>query len=164
MQNHCDSSTLIVNYIRAISYSWIILCHLKFAMKKDGPIIVIDDDTDDTELFKEVLSSLVTNEIVLLNDSTIVIDYLLKENCHPFLIISDISMPKMNGFELRDAMLNEPQIVEKKIPFLYFTSAWNEFTSEEAFKRPINGFFQKPNSIEKLKEVLGDLIDYWKER
>lgn len=133
-------------------------------MKKDGPIIVIDDDADDTELFNQVLSSLVTNEIVILNDSTIVIDYLLKENCHPFLIISDISMPKMNGFELRDAMLDETQIVEKKITFLYFTSAWTEFTSEEAFKRPINGFFQKPNSIEKLKEVLSDLIDYWKNK
>lgn len=133
-------------------------------MKKDGPIVVIDDDQDDREFFKEVLSSLVPNEIVLLSDSTLVVDYLLKENCHPFLIISDISMPKMNGFELRDAMLQETQIVEKKIPFLYFTSAWNQFTSEEAFKRPINGFFHKPNSIETLKEVLGDLILYWKGR
>lgn len=138
--------------------------NLNFAMKKDGPIVVIDDDQDDREFFKEVLSSLVPNEIVLLSDSTLVVDYLLKENCHPFLIISDISMPKMNGFELRDAMLQETQIVEKKIPFLYFTSAWNQFTSEEAFKRPINGFFHKPNSIETLKEVLGDLILYWKGR
>ena len=133
-------------------------------MKKDGPIVIIDDDSDDIEFFKEVLSDIVPNEIVLLKDSTLVVDYLCQENCHPFLIISDISMPKMNGFELRDAMLQEAQIVEKKIPFLYFTNAWNEFTSEEAFKRPINGFFHKPNSIENLKEVLGDLIDYWKER
>lgn len=133
-------------------------------MKKDGPILVIDDDQDDRDFFKEVLSSLVPNEIMLLSDSTLVVDYLLQENCHPFLIISDISMPKMNGFELRDAILKEPSIVEKKIPFLYFTSAWNEFTSEEAFKRPINGFFHKPNSLETLAEVLNDLIFYWKGR
>lgn len=133
-------------------------------MKKDGPIVIIDDDSDDIEFFKEVLSDIVPNEIVLLKDSTLVVDYLCQDDCHPFLIISDISMPKMNGFELRDAMLQEAQIVEKKIPFLYFTNAWNEFTSEEAFKRSINGFFHKPNSIENLKEVLGDLIDYWKER
>ena len=133
-------------------------------MKKEGPIIVIEDDADDQEFFKEVLSSLVPNEIVIIGDSTTVVDYLLKEDCHPFLIISDISMPKMNGFEVRDAMLQEPKIVEKKIPFLYFTSAWNEFTSEEAFKRPINGFFHKPNSLGKLAEVLNDLIDYWKNR
>ena len=133
-------------------------------MKKEGPIIVIEDDADDQEFFKEVLFSLVPNEIIILSDSTTVVDYLLKEDCHPFLIISDISMPKMNGFEVRDAMLQEPKIIEKKIPFLYFTSAWNEFTSEEAFKRPINGFFHKPNSLEKLAEVLNDLIDYWKSR
>lgn len=133
-------------------------------MKKDGPILIIDDDADDREFFKEALSDLVSNEIVLLKDSTLVVDYLCQEDCHPFLIISDISMPKMNGFELRDAMLQEAQIVEKKIPFLYFTGAWNEFTSEEAFKRPINGFFHKPNSMETLKEVLEDLIDYWKSR
>lgn len=140
------------------------LHHLNNMMKKDGPILVIDDDFDDREFFKDVLSSLVTNEIVLLSDSTKVVDYLLQADVHPFMIISDISMPKMNGFEVRDAMLRETVIVEKKIPFLYFTSAWNEFTSEEAFKRPINGFFHKPNSLDTLKEVLEDLIGYWKNR
>jgi len=139
-------------------------CHLNLAMKKDGPIVIIDDDHDDREFFMEVLSSLVPNEIVLLGDSTVAIDYLLQENCHPFLIISDISMPKMNGFELRDAMLKEPSIVAKKVPFLYFTSAWSEFTSEEAFKRQINGFFHKPNSLETLSDVLNDVILYWKNR
>lgn len=126
--------------------------------------MIIEDDADDQEFFREAFSSLVPNEIKIFSDSTSVIDYFLKEDCHPFLIISDISMPKMNGFELRDAMLQEPKIMEKKIPFLYFTSAWNEFTSEEAFKRPINGFFHKPNSLEKLTEILGDVIDYWKNR
>jgi len=133
-------------------------------MKKDGPIVVIDDDQDDRDFFREVLSELVPNEVVLFSDSTMVIDYLSEENCHPFLIISDISMPRMNGFELRDAMLQEDRIIEKKIPFLCFTSAWNQFTSEEAFKRNINGFFHKPNSIDTLKETLEDLIDYWKDR
>lgn len=133
-------------------------------MKKDGPIVLIEDDPDDQEFFKEVLSALVTNEIKIFGDSTQVINYLLEEKCDPFLIISDISMPKMNGFELRDAMMSEPKIVSKKTPFLYFTGAWNEFASEEAFKRSINGFFHKPNSLEKLSEVLSDVIDYWKER
>lgn len=133
-------------------------------MKKDGPIVLIEDDPDDQEFFKEVLSALVTNEIKIFGDSTQIIDYLLEENCDPFLIISDISMPKMNGFELRDAMMSESKIVAKKTPFLYFTGAWNEFASEEAFKRSINGFFHKPNSLEKLSEVLSDVIDYWKER
>ncbi len=133
-------------------------------MKKEGPIVIIDDDSDDRDFFRDVISSLVPNEIVLLEDSTTAVDYFSEESCHPFLIISDISMPKMNGFELRDEMLKVPQIVEKKIPFLYFTSAWNQFTYEEASKRPINGFFHKPNSLEKLAEVLNDLIEYWKNR
>lgn len=151
----CNNSNLQQNYICG---------HLDYTMKKDGPIVIIEDDADDQEFFREAFSNLVPNEIKILGDSTDAIDYLLQEDCHPFLIISDISMPKMNGFELRDAMLQEPQIMEKKIPFLYFTSAWNEFTAEEAFKRSINGFFHKPNSLEKLAEVLNDLIDYWKGR
>ena len=67
--------------------------------------MVIDDDQDDREFFKEVLSGLVTNEIVLLSDSALVTDYLLNEDCHPFLIISDISMPKMNGLSLRHYLI-----------------------------------------------------------
>jgi DNA-binding NtrC family response regulator len=133
-------------------------------MKKDGPIIVIDDDPDDREFFGQVLSGLVPNEIILLGDSTTVVEYFLKNDCHPFLIICDINMPKMNGFELRDAMLERAEIVSKKIPFLYFTGAWSLFTSEEASKRSINGFFHKPTSLDDLAEVLGDLIDYWKAR
>lgn len=133
-------------------------------MKKDGPLLVIDDDSDDREFFTEVLSELVSNEIVQLSDSTKVVEYLLESDCHPFLIISDISMPKMNGFELRDAMLKEEKIMEKNIPFLYFTSAWTEYTSAEAFKRPINGFFHKPSSLEALKDTLQDVIEYWKNK
>lgn len=131
-------------------------------MKKDGPIVVIDDDADDREFFYKVLSNLVPNEIVLLHDSTKVVDYLLDPACEPFLIISDISMPKMNGFELRDAIIKESEIMEKKIPFLYFTGAWNDFSFAEACKRPINGFFHKASSLETLSEILNDIIDYWK--
>ena len=135
---------------------------LNYEMKKDGPIVVIDDDADDRQFFYKVLSSLVPNEIVLLHDSTKVVEYLLDSSCDPFLIISDISMPKINGFELRDAIIKEPEIMEKKIPFLYFTGAWNEYSFTEACKRPINGFFHKASSLDELTEILSDIIDYWK--
>lgn len=132
-------------------------------MKKSGPIIIIDDDEDDRLIFEDLLNTLnLPNEIILLNDSTEVIAFLKQEHIKPFMVISDINMPKMNGFELRDAILKDPHLTEKTLPFIFFTTVGNGYTVEEAFKRTIHGYFHKTSDLAQLKETLQELTDYWR--
>ena len=138
---------------------------LKIAtMKKDGPIIIIDDDEDDRLIFEEILKTLdLPNEIILLGDSTEVIPFLQQEHIKPFMVISDINMPKMNGFELRDEILKDPHLTEKTLPFIFFTTVGNGYTVEEAFKRTIQGYFHKTSDMHQLKDTLKEITDYWRD-
>lgn len=133
-------------------------------MKKDGPIIIIDDDEDDRLIFEEILKSLnLPNEIILLNDSTEVVAFLKQEHIKPFMVISDINMPKLNGFEMRDEILKDPALTAKTVPFIFFTTVGNGYTVEEAFKRNIQGYFHKTSDMKQLQETLQEIADYWRD-
>ena len=133
-------------------------------MKKDGPIIIIDDDEDDRLIFEEMLKSLnLPNEIILLGDSTKVVEFISQDHIKPFMVISDINMPRMNGFEMRDEILKDPYLTEKTVPFIFFTTVGNGYTVEEAFKRSIQGYFHKTSDMHQLKDTLKEITDYWRD-
>jgi len=139
-------------------------CEIPLAMKKDGPIIIIDDDEDDRLIFEEILKSLyLPNEIILLSDSTEVVAFLKQEHIKPFMVISDINMPKINGFEMRDEILKDPALTAKTVPFIFFTTVGNGYTVEEAFKRNIQGYFHKTSDMKQLQETLKEIADYWRD-
>ena len=71
-------------------------------MNKEGPIIIIEDDADDRFLLEEVFTSLdYLNKRIYFVDGQEALDYLLQMDSAPFLILSDINMPRLDGFELR---------------------------------------------------------------
>ena len=71
-------------------------------MNKNGAIIIVEDDTDDQEMFSEVFKELnYKNEIVFFNDGQEALAYLKAKTTEPFIVFSDINMPKLNGIELR---------------------------------------------------------------
>ena len=71
-------------------------------MRRNGKIIIIEDDEDDTMFLQDIFSSLnYPNKVVFFRDSTLLLEYLSNPDILPFIILSDINMPKMDGFELR---------------------------------------------------------------
>lgn len=133
-------------------------------MKRDGKIIVIEDDPDDREFIKEIYEGLgYKNELVLLDDSTEVVEYLRRKDVHPFIILSDINMPKMNGYELRDEILCDPDLTQKCVPYIFFTTAQAPESIIEAYKKSVQGFFYKMNDYNKFADTLKLIIDYWKQ-
>ena len=71
-------------------------------MDKTGPIIIIDDDLDDQDLLRELFAELkLDNEVRFFPEGESALDYLSNPAIRPFLIISDVKMPRMDGFELR---------------------------------------------------------------
>ena len=69
---------------------------------KNGPVIIIEDDTDDQELLEIVFAELrLPNEIIFFLDGVTAYEYLTSVHNQPFLILSDINLPRLGGFELR---------------------------------------------------------------
>jgi CheY-like chemotaxis protein len=133
-------------------------------MNKNGPIIVIEDDVDDQEILIEIFDKLgYKNKIVYFFDGNEALAYLNQTDVQPFLILSDINMPKINGFELRNKIFTNEQLQTKCIPYLFFTSGANKKTVIDAYAMSVQGFFVKPSSMEGLENSIRKIIEYWKE-
>ena len=71
-------------------------------MNKTGPIVIIEDDKDDQDILTEIFNELAyENEVIFFEDSVLALEYLTATEIEPFLVLSDINMPKLNGMELR---------------------------------------------------------------
>lgn len=133
-------------------------------MNKNGPVIVIEDDEDDQMLLTEIFNKLdYKNRIVFFKDGNEALDYLNKTDTNPFLILSDINMPKINGFELRSKIHTNEQLQLKCIPYLFFTTNANKKSVIDAYAMSVQGFFVKPNTMNKLETTIKLIMEYWKE-
>jgi len=133
-------------------------------MNKNGSIIIIEDDLDDQALLAEVFNELkYKNEVLYFNDGVMAYDHLVNNHIEPFIVISDINLPKLNGMELREKIHNNEDLRLKCTPYLFFTTSSEQQHVIDAYSKSIQGFFVKPSSYTELKRTLKIIIDYWKE-
>ena len=133
-------------------------------MNKSGPVVVIEDDNDDQEILNEIFKELnYKNEIIFFGDGEKALEYLINTDIEPFLILSDINMPKLNGIELREKVYNNEDLRRKSIPYLFFSTNAEQKHVIDAYSKSIQGFFVKPSSVEKLKLIIKMIIEYWQE-
>lgn len=133
-------------------------------MNKSGPIIVIEDDLDDQDILTTVFQQLAyENDVVFFSDGEKALDYLKDETIYPFIILSDINMPRLDGFALRNMVLTNGGLSEKCIPYLFFTTSVNEKAVYDAYTMSVQGFFVKPTNYDKLVETIRRIVEYWQE-
>lgn len=132
-------------------------------MNSKGPVIVIEDDMDDQELLSSVFKDLqYENEVCFFLDGQKALDYLNKTEVMPFLILSDINMPKLDGFALRNKIKLDAKLQLKCIPYLFFSTASNQKAVIDAYSLSVQGFFIKQNTFDELKETIEVIMKYWK--
>jgi CheY-like chemotaxis protein len=137
--------------------------HLK-PMTKSGPIIVIEDDTEDQDFLKDAFRFLnYPNKIIFFSDGYKALEFIEKTDVKPFLILSDVNMPTVNGFELRKKIHTNEALNIRCIPYLFFTSGGNRKSVTEAYSLSAQGFFIKPNSITDLQNTIRKIVEYWQE-
>ena len=133
-------------------------------MNKSGPIVVIEDDLEDQEMFGDVFTEIaVQNRILFFGDGNAAYEFLTESGEQPFLILSDINMPRLNGFELREKIQNNEQLRLKCIPFLFFTTSAEQKAVVTAYSRSVQGFFVKPDNYTNLKRIINNIVEYWKD-
>lgn len=133
-------------------------------MNKTGPIVIIEDDVDDLEIFAEIFKDLnYSNEVIFFADSLKALNYLIETNIEPFLVLSDINMPQLSGLELREKVINNEDVRAKSIPYVFSSTSAEQAHVIEAYSRSIQGFFIKPPSFSKLKTMLVKIVEYWQE-
>jgi CheY-like chemotaxis protein len=128
-------------------------------------ILLVDDNDDDIVLLKESLrDSRLINLLSVVHDGEEALAYLRREGPFanapaPGLVLLDINMPRMNGFELLREMKADPRL--RAIPVVMLTTS----TREEDIVRSYDGgacsYVSKPVSFDRLRDVIRNLALYW---
>lgn len=120
----------------------------------NNPLIFIDDDSEDLFLMKEMAMTIYfPNTVMAFEKPEMAIDYLQSMQIPPLFILSDISMPIMNGWELRDRIKDINPVI-RDTPFIFLSSSRTAEEVLRADKMNVWGYYQKPNSLSGMKEVL----------
>ncbi|NTS42678.1 response regulator [Flavisolibacter sp. BT320] len=131
-------------------------------MNKNGPIIVIEDDTDDQDILTEIFKKQgYPNEIIFFVEPEKALHYLNHMEVLPFLILSDINMPKLNGLALKRKIHTDAALQAKCIPYLFFTTTASKGAVIEAYSSSAQGFFIKERSMAELEKTINIIIEYW---
>lgn len=131
-------------------------------MNRKGPVIIIEDDDDDQELLKLVFKRLdYSNELHFFSDGYKALEYLNESGVIPFIILSDINLPKLDGFALRDKVKMDAKLQLRCIPYLFFSTSVNQDAVIKAYSLSVQGFFEKQNSIKELEKTIHVIMEYW---
>jgi DNA-binding NarL/FixJ family response regulator len=116
---------------------------------KNISILIVDDSESFRELIAEFLKQQSEiGEIFVASSGKKAVELL--ENITPNVVLMDIVMPEMNGFEAA-------QLIRKKFPTLpIIVLSGNEVTDsrEAILKMGLNGFVQKVNVISELMPAI----------
>ncbi len=127
-------------------------------MNKLNCILLVDDD-DTTNFVNELLLEdlKVTKEVCVTRNGEEALQMIGQEcgenNC-PQLVLLDINMPVMNGFEFLEAY-NELDFSHKQsVVIVMLTTSMNPADVDRLQKLPIQGVVNKPLTKEKIQELL----------
>jgi CheY-like chemotaxis protein len=127
-----------------------------------GPIVIVEDDIDDQEIYADAIRAIsIPNEIWYFDTAEKALDYLRTTREQPFIILSDINMPQMNGLEFKEEIQHDDYLREKGIPFVFISTNASASAIRLAHQLSVQGYFQKPGSFEAIKDMLRKLFDYW---
>ena len=131
-------------------------------MNKNGPIVIIEDDAGDREFFRDVFVKLnYPNKIIFFGDGEAALEYLTHSDILPFIILSDINMPKLNGFALRAKLRTDANLSLRCIPYLFFSTAYDQKSVIDAYSLSAQGFFVKEESKVALEKTISVIMEYW---
>lgn len=115
-------------------------------------ILVVDDDLTVTQLL-EALLTMEGHQSATLNDSTKVLE--LMKTFHPDLILLDLMMPDLNGFELCELLRQDPGYAD--IPVMVVSALDDPASREKALRSGAKDYITKPFDVDfllqKIKEA-----------
>ncbi len=130
-------------------------------MKGKKPILLVEDDTVDTMTVSRALKEIhVSNKLITVSNGKEALEYLRNpDNETPCIILLDLNMPKMNGFEFLHAVKKDDQL--KIIPVVILTTSKEEQDKIDSFMLSVAGYMIKPVDYQKFVDVMKTINVYW---
>jgi two-component system response regulator len=131
-------------------------------------ILLVEDNPDDIALTREALKkSGFPHELVVINDGREALDYLLQQDGYislktrdrPDLVLLDLSLPLMNGFEVLERIKSDEQA--RIIPVVVLTISDEEEDVLRSYELGASSCIRKRMHIDDFEEAIRDMMTYW---
>jgi len=119
-------------------------------------IMVVDDEPDQTFTLKCSLKNMSGDFEVITANSGMDCLNKLKEDIIPDLIILDIMMPEMNGWEVYDKVKSDPKL--KEIPIIFLTARTDDI-AKNAGKFLGEDYIKKPYDIKEVLKKISKILN-----
>jgi PAS domain S-box-containing protein len=119
-------------------------------------VLVVDDEPDNLDLLDIIL----TQEGAIATTVTTGKEALEIASIHPFdLLISDIGMPEMNGYQLLQQLRTSSSEPNNSIPAIALTAFAQREDEEKTISAGFQAYFAKPFDIIELVDAIAILLD-----
>ncbi len=130
-------------------------------------ILFAEDNANDIELTLAALGEHnLANRVTVVRDGAEALDFLYhrgayqsRENGNPCVILLDLKMPKMDGFQVLKTIRADSQL--KMIPVVVLTSSREEKDLVESYKFGVNAYVVKPVNFQKFIDAVKKLGVFW---
>lgn len=120
-----------------------------------GRILVAEDNSANLELMREILD-MQGHQIIEAHDGSEAL--LQAELANPDLILLDVNMPVLNGFEVLERLRATPQLASIKV--IALTAYAMRGDREKALQAGFDGYLTKPIDIQTLTETIATFLNH----
>jgi len=140
---------------------------MKSRETKPIEILLVEDNPGDVRLTREAFrDSKVCNNMAVVGDGLEAMAYLKRENEHanairPDLVLLDLNLPRMNGFEVLDAIKADESL--RRIPVVVLTTSQAEQDIIRSYNLYANAYVNKPVDLEQFIVAIKAIEGFWLE-
>jgi len=137
-------------------------------MLTDPILVAVEDEESDAYLLKLAAETAeISDKLLVLRDGQELIDYLndrtspekREPSFLPGLVLLDLKMPRMDGFEVLAWLGQRPQF--QLLPVVVFSASTCEADAQKALQLGARDFISKPSQFKTLVETLRSLHYRW---
>lgn len=120
-------------------------------------IVLADDDEDDCLLFQDVILDLnIIANVTIARHGEELLQVLEGYNGVPEVIFLDMNMPFRDGLECLKEIRKSQNF--KNVPVIILSTSSHSQTVEDVFKEGANLYIRKPDSFDKLRSILENIL------
>lgn len=129
-------------------------------------VLLIEDSVIQAKIVRNVLATIDNLQLLdVAEDGVEGMAFLRREGEHanaelPNLVLLDINMPRMDGFEVLREMKADPVLC--RIPVIMLTTSTDEHDIAKSYQDGASTYIAKPVDLNNLKHVFDTFGKYWK--
>ncbi|HWA16029.1 MAG TPA: response regulator [Gemmatimonadales bacterium] len=134
-------------------------------MEQALDILLVDDNENDITLARKALGAVsFVNRLQVVHDGLEALAYLRRQPPYqdatlPHIVLLDINMPRLNGFETLEAIKADPAL--RALPVIMLTVSSRDEDIIKSYRRGACTYVRKPLEFSEFVEAMQRLELYW---